>query len=362
MKDLRQYGVAVMTLSDMVDDFCLAQGNIQERAILAQFRHARWSWKDLFRTTLWNIRKAVLCVDCKTGTIKLPNDCDRLLAISVVDCFGKLHPLGFNSDWNTAQIACVKSTCSCNKCEGKDTLCGAIDSIRMETETVNIKGKDYTKTTLTRYDGSGAVQKEYKIPAWDEGSASVVFNTLVETICSVDVTATGCIAATSDNMVKLRDHCGCGTFLDQWKALGIGWEFNGRYRELAPTPYNYWGEFNFNAADENIVHIFGGAGMLHFGHNDHQEHEWRQSIRKVVLDYQTNGETPNTEILIPDYAVNAVQVGMIYQQKFLNPRVGEDEKLKAEFAFNRAKLKVAKHLNPIKLEQIVAMQTLPRRW
>ncbi len=362
MNDLRQYGVAVMTLSEMVDDFCLAQGNIQERAILAQYRHARWSWKDLFRTTLWNIRKAVLCVDCDTGTIRLPNDCDRLLAISVIDCFGKLHPLGFNSDWNTAQIACVKSSCSCNKCKGEDTLCGAIDSIRVETETVNIRGVDYTQTTWTRYDGTGAVQKQMKIPAWEEASASVVYNVIVETICNVETTSSGCIAATNDNMVKLRDYCGCGTFLDQWNSLGIGWEFNSKYRELAPTSYNYWGEFNFNAADPNIVHIFGGPGTLHYGHTQDQENTWRHNIRKVVLDYQTNGETPNTEILIPEYAVNAVQVGMVYQQKFLNPKVSEGDKLASEFAFNRAKLKVAKYLNPIHLEQIRAMQNLPRLW
>ena len=313
MKDLRQYGVEVMTLSDLVDDFCLAQGNFQERTILAQFRHARWSWKDLFRTTLWDVRKAVLNVDCKTGTIKLPNDCDRLLAISVVDCFGVLHPLGFNSDINTARITCVQSTCSCTKCGGQDTLCGAIDSMRVETETVTIKGTDYTKTTSTRYDGSGAVQKEMKIPAWDESKGTVVYNTIVETLCNVEVNPKGCIAVTPTNIEKLKSYAGCGAFIDQWQSVGIGWTFNNPFRELTPTPYNYWGNFNFNAADKNIVHIFGGSATTHFGHTQLQENIWRNNIRQVVVDYQTNGETPDTEILVPEYGVEAVQIRTVYR-------------------------------------------------
>src|ERR1035437_568661 len=170
MKNIREYGTAVMTLTDVVDDFCLAQGNMREANILAQYRHARWAWKDLFRTTLWNIKKAVLCVDCKNHTVHLPDDCesDKIIAISVVDCYGKLHPLGFNTDWNTAKIKCTKVKCSCNNCKGDDTLCAAIDSISAVTQTVVINGNTYTKTTLTRYNGSGAVQTQTTTPAWDQ--------------------------------------------------------------------------------------------------------------------------------------------------------------------------------------------------
>ena len=175
MKDLRQYGIAVMTLTDLVDDFCLAQGNMREAVITAAYRNARWAWKDIFRTTLWNIRKAVLCVSCKDHSVRLPDDCERVINISVVDCHGKLHPLGFNTDWNTAKITCLKTKCGCNSCHGEGTLCGAIDSIKVITETVTINDQPYTKTTWTRYDGSGAVQTasifalekgEFKSSAW----------------------------------------------------------------------------------------------------------------------------------------------------------------------------------------------------
>lgn len=359
MKNLRQNGHAVMTLSDLIDDFCLAQGNMRQAMILAQYRHARWAWKDLFRTTLWTIRKAVLCVDCEKHTVKLPDDCERLLTVSVVDCRGKLHPLGFNTDFNTAKITCVKPACSCNNCSGEDTLCGAIDTISTVTNTIIIHDVAYTQTILTRYDGSGAVQIQTTTPAWSEATSTVVYNVNIETICNVETTDKGCIKATQPNMDLLREHCGCGNFLNEWNGLGRSW--GSAYREIIPSSYNYWGEWNFNAADSQIIDIFHGTGN-HFGHTNAQEAQWRGNIRQVIIDYQTNGETPETEILVPEYAVNAVQTGIIYQQKAFNPRVAESDKVAAKYAYRDAKMSVAKYLNPIFLEEIRKLQTHPRTW
>lgn len=359
MENLRQYGFAVMPLSEVVDDFCLAQGNIRQAGYVAQLRHGRWSWKDMFRTTLWNIRMAVLSVDCKSNTITLPDDCERLVNISIVDCFGKRHPLGFNTDFNTAQITCLKPTCSCG-CKGENTLCAAIDSIKAVTETVVINGQNYTKTTLTRYDGSGSVQTQETIPAWDMEGGKVVYNTLVSTVCKVDTTESGCIKSTEGNMKLLRDHCGCGHFFDEWSALGFSWGGYNPFRQLMPAPYNYWGEFNFNAANPKIVHIFTSAA--HFGHTAEQEAEWRGNIRQVVVEYQTNGETPETEILIPEYAVEAIQIGMVYRQKYLHPKASAGEKQAARLEWNLAKVEVAKYLNPLNMEMVAKLQTNARLW
>ena len=365
MKNLIQYGTAVMTLSDLVDDFCLAQNNMRENTILAQYRHARWSWKDLFRTTLWSIRKSVLTVDCKDHTVRLPDDCDsdKVIALSVVDCYGKLHPLGFNSDWNTSRIKCSKIKCSCSKCGGNDTLCGAIDSISAVTETVTIQGSSYTKTIYTRYDGAGNIQTETISPTLDAASNTIVYVSSINTICNVEVNEHGCIKATQPNMTMLRDNCGCGNFIDNWSEWGYGWGNYSAYRQLIPTTYNYWGEWNYNAADPRIIHIFGtGRVVNHYGHNDDQEREFRGSIRQVILDYQTNGEAPNTEILVPEYAVEAVQIGMVYRQKYLNPKIGPNEKLAEQRLFTAAKVQVAKYLNPVHLENVAKLQTNPRRW
>lgn len=365
MQTYRQFGVAAMTLSDVVDDFCLAQGNMKADRIAAQLRHGRWAWKQLFKTTLWEIRKAVIEVDCAAGTFVKPADCERLLSISVVDCFGKIHPLGFNSDRNTSSIRCPKIQCSCASCGGEGTLCSAIDAIQATTESVEINGTAYTKTTLTRYN-NGAVQRQITTPAWDVATSEVVYNTLVETICNVETTTEGCIKSTPHNAEILRTYCGCGLFLDQWTGMGYRWSSVGKFRELAAPAYNYWGEWNFNAADPNIVHVFGSNPSvfnLHFGNADEeQERRWRSNIRQVIVDYQTNGEAPNTEILIPEYSVQAVQVGMLYQQKLYNPRVNVSEKKEYKGMFKAECMDVLKYLNPIHMEQVMDMQTRERKW
>lgn len=358
MKVIRQNGVAVMTLSDLIDDFCLAQGNMREALYAAQARHARWSWKDLFRTTMWQIRKAVIDVDCQKHSFHLPGDCERVINISVVDQFGKLHPLGFNPDWNTAHIKCV-AKCSCNTCGGNNTLCAAVDSISAVFNTVIIKGSPYTETTLTRYNGNGAVQTQQTIPTWDELTGAVIYNTVIKTSCNVEVTDKGCIKVTQPNMDILRENFGCGNFIDGWIASGYG-GYNA-YRELIPSPTNYWGEWNRNAEDPTIIELFRGA-RRHFNHNENEELNWRNSIRQVVVEYQTNGETPDTEITVPEYAVEAVQIGMAYRQKYLNPKVGEADKMAAKNAFRAAKMEVAKYLNPAIMANIVELQTLRRPW
>lgn len=364
MQNLREYGFSVMTLTDMVDDFCLAQNNMRESNIPAQYRHARWAWKELFRTTLWNIRKAVLCVDCKDHTIRIPADCERVIAISVVDCYGIIHPLSFNSDRNATRIKCLKSKCSCTRCNGEDTLCSAIDSIAATTNTIYIHDVAYTQTILTRYDGSGAVQTQTTTPTWDVSSQSVINIVQVETLCNVETTETGCIKITEANMGALRTRLGVGNFLDFWNNMGYSWGNKNAYYGLIPATYNYWGEWNYNSADRQIIHIFGtGATQInHYNNTPVQENEWRNSLRQVILDYQTNGETPDTEILIPEYAVEQVQTGMFYRQKKLNPRAGSKEREDARCEWVAAQREVAKYLNPIIMENVAKLQTNPRHW
>lgn len=362
MRELRYQGINVMTLTDVVDDFCLAQGNMKQQNLVQIYRHARWAWKELFRTTMWEIRKAVLCVDCETSTIKLPDDCERVIAISVVDCFGKLHPLGYNTDWNTAKIKCVTPNCSCNNCQGNDTLCAAVDSIGVVTETVVINGVGYTKTVLTRYPGGGVVQKQSTIPAWNEATSAVVYNTVYETLCEVETTEQGCIKATPANMGLLVSQCGVSPYFSEWAAAGFAWANNSPYKQLIPAPYNYFGEWNYNAHDRQTVHIFSGMA-LHFNNtNEQEEQAWRNNIRQVILDYQTNGETPNTEITVPEYAVEAMQIGMVYRQKYLHPKASAGDKLAAKQEWTAAKIGVAKYLNPVIMENVAKLQTNQRLW
>lgn len=351
-----------MTAQEVVDDFCLKQGNMRRAGILQAYVNLRWAYKDMFRYTLWDIKTQALPVDCHTDTINLPVDCERVINLSVVDMYGKLHPLGFNTDFNTTQIRCLKPKCGCGNCNGQNTLCSAIDSVSAVQTPVTIEGHSYMQTTIVRYNGNGTIQRQITQPSWDVESSSVIFNTSYETLCNVETTERGCIKITQPNMDALRTYAGCGNFIDNYRNMGFEWGNYSAYRQLIPSAPNYWGQWNYNAADRTIVHIFGHPQNLHFNNTQEQEDEWRSNIRQVILSYQTNGETPGQEIMVPEYAVIAVQVGMAYMQKIVHPKASADDKREAKWAFNAEKNKVFTYLNPVRMTDMVNLQTAPHRW
>ena len=350
---LRLNGVEVVPLSKVVKEFCLKQGNMKETAVFQQLVYARWAFKVLFRRNLWSIKNVVLHVDCRTHTVTLPEDCERMINISVVDRLGKLQPLTCDPSISTVKIDCVKPSCSCANCRGQGTLCSAVDAVAYTTETVEIQGSPYTLKTWTRYDGNGAIQRQTEIPTLNSTDNTVTYTINIETICNVEVTDKGCIKATASNMELLRTWCGCGSFPDAECGVAFNWLWQSR--DLIPQPYNYYGYYNFNAAESNIIHIFRNENALHPVHD-------QNGIYKVILSYQTNGEVPEEEILIPEFAVMAIQMGIMWQQKLFNPRASDSAKEYAEMKWNGAIVKVNKHLNPIRLEVLEKLQTNLPRW
>lgn len=350
---LRLYGEEVIPLSKVVKELCLKQNNLKETAIFQQLVYGRWAWKELFRRNIWSIKNVVLELD-KHRRINLPSDCERLINISVIDCAGILQPLTLDAGINTVKIDFVKPKCSCHNCNGDDTLCGAVESVTYATETVEIQGDDYTMETWTRYDGNGAIQQEQKVPTLDATTNTVVYTTNISTICNVEVTDTGCIAPTQGNMDLLRLHCGCGNFPDSECGINYGWYY--RRFNLIPQPYNYYGYYNYNAADRSIVHIFRHESAYR------NAADRNNPICKVIVSYQANGESDGEEILIPQYAQHAIDMGIMWQQKLYNPRAGAGDKQFAKEQWNGARVLVNKHLNPIRLDDFAKLQTQRRAW
>lgn len=348
---LTLYGEQVIPLSKLVKDFCLKQGNLKETAVFQQLVYARWAWKELFRLSIWEIKNVVLDLNCRDQTIVLPNDCERMMNIYVLDRERKLQPLTCDPGISTVEINCIKPNCSCSNCNGEGTLCAAAESgISYTTETVLIQGNPYTLSTWTRYGGSGAVQQEQSIPTLNANDNTVTYTTEISTLCNVEVTDKGCIKSTPENMELLRTHCGCDTFPERSCGFRRNWYHHG----LIPQPWNYYGYWNVNAADRSIIHIFR--------HDNGRNHNHGNDINKVIVSYQTNGETSGEEILIPEYAQFAVEMGMLWQQKLYNPRAGNGDKEFAESKWLGAKTLVNKHLNPIRLDDLAKLQSQPRRW
>lgn len=353
MEELRQYGVAVMPLGRLVRNFCLEQGNMNEAMFIKNLKHAEWVWKELFRETLWSIK--TMATTLRDQTIRLPDDCERLINISVVDSFSRLHPLTLNTNINTAKIKCAHNSCSCNRCNGVDTLCATLDNITMTTETIVIQGQDYTKTTWVRNAGGGDIQQVTSTPTLNSATDEVEYVTKQVTLCHVEVDSNGCIKATQPNIDLLIRYCGCGTGAFNGGIGLFGWG-NSVYGELIPAVYNYWGYYNFNAQDPNIVHIFRNECP----EPTEDSPAWGQ-IGTILVSYQTNGINPGQESLIPEYAYDAMTQGIIYRQRKLNVRDGDKDGVFYNM-FRREKQRVFRYLNPVNMELIEKLHTQKRLW
>lgn len=352
-------GVEVIPLSKIVKELCLKQGNLKETGSFQQLVYARWAWKELFRKYIWQIRNQVLTVDCDTHTIQLPPDCERLINIYVIDRQGKLEPLTCDPGLNTVEIKCIVPPCSCTQCKGEGTLCAAAEAgVTYTTETVTIQDVDYTMQVWVRYNGNGAIQRQRLVPTLNSATNTVVISDQIETICNIETTEKGCIKPTPSNMEALRSFCGCATFPETQTGRRHSW-YNNR-TGLVPQPYNYYGYWNVNAADSSLIHIFRYDRTL--GNIPKNLPNPDNVINKVIVSYQTNGEVPGDEIMVPQYAQMAMDAGIMWQQKFFNTRMGANEKEYAKQQFMAARLDLNKHLNPIRMEDIAKLQTQLRRW
>lgn len=369
---LRQYGQEVHYLSDYVRKFNLKQGNVKGIGFIRTMEFASLIWKELFRKSVWEIKTQVLTVDRVNHTITIPDDCERMINLSIIDKFGRQHPLTYNPEINTVVTTCQSNKCSCTNCNGQDTLCEAMDNITAVNEDVEINGEIYQKTTYMRGDGN-TIQREEHVPAWDATTEEVVYVTNRQWVCDIEVNERGCILPTAPNILALQTYCGYnGAYLNNgYNSRTNGWGYGGYvdpYRSVAPVPYNFYGYFNWNAESRSIIHIFRTASNIYLNNPKKCAEDCvsypngvENEIHKVIISYQTAGSTPGSEILIPEYAVMAMDAGILWQQAIFNTRDG-DRSRSAQHYFNERKMSMAKYLNPIRMDDIKKIQTNLRAW
>ena len=193
-------------------------------------------------------------------------------------------------------------------------------------------------------------------------TGKVEYNTEYKTVCNVDVTEQGCIQPTAPNLQTIIDY--------------IGYPINGFFgiqspilRQLIPVSFNYYGEWNYNSAARDIIHIFRPKpipglkqGPTVINPYSGQQETLQNDIDKVILCYQTNGEEPGAEILIPDYAEFAMKIGMSYRTEQLRPRPNMSAVNQLKWAYKEQKHIIAKYLNPINIADLAKMQTQPKYW
>jgi len=346
------YGTQVLTLSEVVDELNVVQNNVKQNYAASNLIHAKWVWKDLLWTTEWSVAQVAL--DIVDGKIQLPNDVIRIVNISAVDKCGKIQPLGHNPNINTLDIRCSTNKCGCG-CGGKDTYCAQVDNMQVKEETITINGTDYTKTTYIRVDNQGNLYEVANIPAWNTATDEVVFTEERSLLCNLELTTDGCIKETEANRCALAQYCGCYIpgGIPEYNWWGYGscyWDTCGDWRErkeckrAVPVVHNDFGYYNWDARAKDVVHIKDTKAV------------------QVIVGYQTSGESDNTEMLVPEYALDAMLAGIYYRQRQYSPVVSWGEKQQSMYAYRAAKTRLFEFKNPLRADVFVKLQDIIPRW
>jgi hypothetical protein len=369
-------GYEVLKLSTVVDRFTLKQGNFKQKDYFRYLEMARWAAKDIFRKTLWNIQTVSLEID-RHGFITIPDDCEKLLSIGIVGCDKIFHALGHNP-----KIMTVPNSykCSCNKCNGNGTLCSALDNVTMVQTPIEIQGKDYYITEFTQMDGNGNLVTKTITPSLDT-NGNVIDVTTYATICAMDVNPNGCLLNTAQNVQNLQQYCGYTNPFSGWD--GLGW-YNENSGDI-PANYNHYGYWNWdntngcrikivvNANNGFAWYPVGTGGIITNNNNENNyplpyPNTFSQigageydNIKRVIISYQSNGESPNSEIVIPQFAEMAVNMGMVYQQRVFNPKDTDRDK-QGLAAYNMAKTELMAYLNPVPIAEMYKVQNNRRLW
>lgn len=350
------FGMPVMTLSKVVTDLNIEQENVKQNHFVSNMVRAKWIWKDILYNVAWSLSQEIVYVI--DGKIKLPKNLVRLVNISVMDKCGNLQPLSYNPAINTLDLSCAPTnTCSCPNCGGDGTFCSSLDTIQVTEEEVEIKGTTYIRKIYVRGDSTGAIYRITENPTFSPSDEGVVTVENRELLCNVDVNETGCITATEPNRHKLLTYCGCWLPYNAQYALG-----NGAYCGAARYPYSDLGDHLNHDCTRTVPVLSNDYGYYNWdaiaGDVIHVKHV---KAAKLIIAYQTNGEG-SSEMLVPEYAVDAVKFGIVWRQKAFSPVVSRLEKRGAATDYQNAKDELWIFKNPMRMDDFIKAQTILPKW
>ena len=328
--------IPAQTLAEVVDQYMMLAFNDKRKYYLNYLVAAQWAWKELLWDTIWQVKSKYVTVD-KTTTpysIELPQDILRLLNVSVADSCNNLQPFSVNNAMNTLVKPQQKKNCSSHGVVGcEDALCDTIDSVTIIMKDIMINGVAYTEKIWTKRNTNGDLLQIKETPVKNfaaDGTFTVIIDTQEKLICTLEVNQAGCVLPTPNNLKLVMYHCGAclPSCMDIICAT-----------DLPKTP-NPFGRFK---EEGNRVFL-----------------ETKED--QVIISYQTNGNCPGEEILVPEIAVDAVMFGMNYRIKAFVTGVSQGDKEASKRAFGNACEKLDHFLHPIRVEAFMRIGWQFPKW
>lgn len=371
----KMFGGPVMSLSAIVKNLMIEQGNSNQNHYADNLVRAKWTFKDLLKDTIYSVKYKVVTLDPADNSIIIPSDCSQLYSISVENHCGQLVPLAANPDMNTIRLECPVKKCSCQSCKGNGTLCDALDAIQVVFEDVDINGYPFTKKTWIQKCDDGVIRKVIELPyptlPYPIGRApDVTIKTEYETLCNLEVTSTGCIVPTEANHRLLMQYCGC--YIPFWQSSAcLAVNAINSMDPLSPAMNMI--DINGQGLDATWIREYWcEAGLFpqsNFGYWNWDALGGQKIILKMVratkfiLCYRTNGEgCDGEEILVPEDALDAMQFGIVWRQRAFSPAFADREKESAFTVYTRHKDLYGKLLRPVSPEVLASLQQITPLW
>lgn len=369
------WGTPVLTLTKIVKNLMIEQGNSNQNHYADNLVRALNAYKDMMKDTLWSVRYKALTVDKRDNSITLPADLWLLCNINVVNSCGDLVPLAANPKMNTYKLLVPEKKCSCDSCKGTGSLCDAFDAIQVVNEEVLINTYPFNMRTWIQKCGDGLIRKvierPYPVLPYPDGvPPEVTIVTEYQTLCNLDVTETNCIKPTESNHRKLLQYC--GAYIMGWQSSMCGLACN--YGGIGPqSPAMNLIDMNPHNLDHQWIKDYWCENN-YFPQSNYGYWNWEANaldriilkmIRtdKVVICYRTNGEGCNgDEIVVPEYALDAMMFGIVWRRMAWSPSFNRAEKKGAEDDYEKAKDKLRTFLNPADITAVYEMQDVIPKW
>lgn len=360
-------------LSELVDRYLMRRGLSKKKFYSRYLTLAEEVWQDLFTGTLWSVKSTwqTLKEGDPYNYVDVPRDCLRLLSVGVTDKCHNIQPLYYNNQLNVvSKPATKKCGCGCPDCGSN---CEAVNSLTVTTKVMfTVNGKDYIQTCWQELCPNGDILeycetpvKEYHSILGSPGDYNIDYNddyligtqpfadyTIVtrksqRKVCKLDLLPCGCPVESPENKDFLQQCCGCC----------FNWGTIAKRRHC----HQYFENTNSNCLGQ--VKLSECSTKIYYRPSPH----WKSVTDKefpdfLLLNYQTDGTTVGSEVLVPKYARECMYAEIDYGAKVFNNSYSQSDKKSAEWKKEDERNKLIQFLNPLSFEFLENVQDSVTRW
>jgi hypothetical protein len=326
--------IPYLSLTEVVEDYMISNLNNRQKLLVNYLVHAKWIWKKLLWNTVWQtVSQYVKVKVAEDGQlyIDVPKGTIRVLSLCRVDGKGRLRPF-VNDDNISSIVPNAANGVVCDQCGESDDLGACISGMTVITEQVLINDVPYVNKTWKKLEKNGdllEIREVWAMDVSDPNNVAVRKATLTRRLCSMEVKPCGCLVSceVNEQLVQLY----CSDLCRQQK--------------------------QFLASGKDWAKIKVVEGRIYFSHRG-------RVPDFVVLTTQTNGECGEAEMMIPEYAVEAVTFGIHWRAGALAPAsvVSPGENRERKQNWKVAEQELQQFLNPIQMQDFMDSQMQLPKW